>query len=196
MPINWNPWLLRFLIGFLAKSLCYLCFQTVHLIVRVAPAFPSLSSHWKSRDFKSICFYKFQLIYLVHPIRLLPKNYHPIFSWLAFSVQAPSISSTPSILSPPLFLSFNKLPQTWIDFLLSEGDRASDLFHYHGLIIPIEMSLLKVCCAALCLHAPQIVMSIQCFTNSLTPFLCSAPPHYPIAQPPRPQHVNNQLVRP
>lgn len=40
----------------------------------------------------------------------------------------------------PLFLSFNKLPQTQIDFLLSEGGSASDLFHYHRLIIPIEMS--------------------------------------------------------
>lgn len=27
-----------------------------------------------------------------------------------------------------------------IDFLLSKGGSASDLFHYHRLIIPIEMS--------------------------------------------------------
>lgn len=54
----------------------------------------------------------------------------------------PPISSSPSLFYPffPLFLSFNKLPQTQIDFLLSEGGSDSDLFHYHGLIIPIEMS--------------------------------------------------------
>lgn len=125
----------------------------------------------------------------------------PILSQLTVNVHSTSIPSSPPphlYSFSPLFLSFNKLPQTRIDFLLSEGGSASDLFHYHRLIIPIEMRFSSQ--GVLCCFVPPCSSDLNArtvlyqFPNSPSCF-CSTPvsllPPYPTIS-----STNNQLVHP
>lgn len=101
----------------------------------------------------------------------------------------------PHTFSPffPLFLSFNKLPQTQIDFLLSEGGSDSDLFHYHRLIIPIEISFSSegVPCCSHTLHL-NANADLNRFSKSHFSLSSTPPSFHPT--PLTLRHLNNQLL--
>lgn len=141
--------------GLVVSSQLQLAFSVTSSSVPGSQARPTreLTAFWASlRSFcgKPVASWTHSVFCQAHPTIHLPPPFSthtralphlPI--WLAVNVDSTlPPPSSPPLYYPffPLFQSFNKLPQTQIDFLLSEGGTDSDLFHYHRLIIPIEMS--------------------------------------------------------